>query len=141
MIRLRLDGDRVLGWNNGDLGDGILVDMAPPSPCTDYRYVGGEYIHDPLPVQEDPVDEAQQKLGALLELVTVRRVQSDKLGYDWRVVSIGTMEVSREYIAQEDPSGTADNPITWEDGMEPILNAYYLRDGVRYVWMGEWVEF
>lgn len=32
--------------------DAVLVDSLPEGDVTDYRYVNGEFIHDPLPVEE-----------------------------------------------------------------------------------------
>ena len=42
-------------------------------------------------------------------------------------------------LAQENPAGTKDNPIVYTEGVPLINNAYYLKDGKIYVWMGEWV--
>lgn len=65
------------------------------------------------------------------------RVQSDKIGYDWIIHSIGDTPVKWEYAAQETPVGTADNPFTWGEDVPLIPNAYYTHDGVRKVWTGE----
>ena len=75
------------------------------------------------------VDDA----GGIREEVT----QSDKIGYDWRIIYVNDIAVRKEYIEQEVPYGTADNPIVWKEGMSLIQNAYYVHDGVRKVWMGE----
>lgn len=63
--------------------------------------------------------------------------QSDKLGFDWKDIYVNDVLVRREYIAQETPVGTADNPIVWKEGMSLIPNAYYTHEGVTKVWMGE----
>lgn len=59
MVKLLLadDGQRILGWqHNIEVGDGIVVPSPPPEPPNDYRYVDGEYIHDPVPVPPDEPD-------------------------------------------------------------------------------------
>ena len=63
--------------------------------------------------------------------------QSDKLGFDWNVYSVNDIVVRKDYVAQETPVGTADNPIVWKDGMTAYPNFYYTKDGVRKVWTGE----
>ena len=74
-----------------------------------------------------------EEAGGIREEVT----QSDKIGYDWRVIYVNDIAVRKEYVEQEIPYGTADNPIVWKKGMSLIQNAYYTHDGVRKVWMGE----
>ena len=71
--------------------------------------------------------------GGIREEVT----QSDKLGYDWHIYYVNDIVVRKDYVAQEVPYGTADNPVVWKEGMSLIPNAYYTHDGVRKVWMGD----
>lgn len=73
--------------------------------------------------------------------ITVTQEQSDKLGYDWKVYTVNDVAVRKEYVAQENPTGTKDNPIEYAEGVPLINNAYYRKDGKIYVWMGEWVEW
>lgn len=77
-----------------------------------------------------------EALGGL----TTKTVQSDKVGFDWCNTYIGDTLIKQEYVEQETPVGTADNPIVYTDGMSLINNAYYRKDGKVYVWMEEWVE-
>lgn len=65
------------------------------------------------------------------------RAQSNKVGFDWINRYLGDVLVSQTYVEQEEPAGTAENPIVWKAGMTLIQNAYYTHDGVRKVWMGE----
>jgi hypothetical protein len=71
--------------------------------------------------------------GGIREEVT----QSDKLGYDWHIYYVNDIAVRKDYVEQETPYGTADNPIVWKEGMSLIPNAYYTHDGVRKVWVGD----
>lgn len=73
--------------------------------------------------------------------IAVTQEQSDKLGYDWKVYTVNDVAVRKEYVAQEHPTGTKDNPIEYAEGVPLINNAYYRKDGKIYVWMGEWVEW
>lgn len=63
--------------------------------------------------------------------------QSDKIGFDWRIFYVNDVAVRKDYVEQEIPYGTADNPIVWKESMSLIPNAYYTHDGVRKVWTGE----
>lgn len=41
----------------------VIVDKLPDGDVTEYRYVGGEYIHDPLPtVEVEPVQSTEELL-------------------------------------------------------------------------------
>ena len=74
--------------------------------------------------------------------ISTRTEQSDKFGYDWVIYTVNDIDVRKDYIEQTDPKGTsAENPIIWIDGMTPINNAYYLKDGKIYVYMDGWVEW
>lgn len=71
--------------------------------------------------------------GGIREEIT----QSDKIGFDWCIFYVNDIAVRKDYVAQEIPFGTADNPIVWKVGMSLIPNAYYTYDGVRKIWTGE----
>lgn len=74
---------------------------------------------------------------------TTKIVPSDKIGFDWVETYLGDKLVKQEYVEQENPQGTAENPYIYVEGETPLINnAYYLIDGVRHVYMsGEFVEF
>ena len=38
-------------------GDALVTDTLPEGDITDYRYVGGEFIYDPLPVEEEQITQ------------------------------------------------------------------------------------
>ena len=71
--------------------------------------------------------------GGIREEIT----QSDKIGFDWRIFYVNDIAVRKEYVEQEIPFGTADNPIVWKEDMSLIQNAYYIHDSVRKVWTGD----
>lgn len=73
--------------------------------------------------------------------IKTETVQSDKIGYDFNNVYVGETLVRQEYVHQETPTGTEDNPIVYTEGVPLVNNAYYLKDGKTYVWMEEWVEW
>ena len=45
-----------------------IVDTIPSGDVTDYRYVGGEYVYDPLPIPPEPEPEptSEEILNVLL---------------------------------------------------------------------------
>lgn len=73
--------------------------------------------------------EQIEKLGGITEKIE----QSDKIGYDWHNYYVGDKLVKQDYVAQENPVGTADNPFEWSSGMKLIPNGYYTYKGKRYV--------
>ncbi len=77
--------------------------------------------------------EQIEKLGGITEKIE----QSDKIGYDWHNYYVGDKLVRQDYVAQENPVGTADNPIEWSPGMALTPNAFYTYDGKRYVAVAE----
>lgn len=77
--------------------------------------------------------EQVEKLGGITEKVE----QSDKIGYDWHNYYVNNKLVKSEYIEQDNPVGTADNPFAWSPGMKLIPNGYYTHNGKRYVAVAE----
>lgn len=73
--------------------------------------------------------------------IKTETVQSDKLGYDWNNTYVGELLARQEYVQQANPKGVEDNPIEYAEGVPLINNAFYLKDGKKYVWMDEWVEW
>ncbi len=63
-------------------------------------------------------------------------VQSDKLGYDWKVYYCNDVVVRRDYIPQDIVRGNAENPIEWAGELKLYRNFYYIHEGVRKVWFG-----
>lgn len=91
---------------------------------------------------EQQIAQLQADVKTLSDLVTTETTQSDKLGYDWVITKIGNIEAKKEYVKQQNPVGTRDNPIKYYAGVPLIDNAYYVKDGKRQVYMsGEWTEF
>lgn len=91
---------------------------------------------------QDKLDQIKNTIqhGRMVERsggITVTVEQSDKLGYDWHIYAVNRIVVRKEYVAQKEPVGTADNPIVWKDGATAYPNFCYIKDGVRKVWTGE----
>lgn len=127
---------------------GYTLDSVQAVRNSDGTYTGHLYLRDGQyrSVVVDEVAEAEKK--AILDQVSdyggfhTEYVQSDKLGFDWREEYLGKVLLSRTYVEQENPCGTAENPIEYVDGVPLIDNAYYIKDGKRYVYMGgDWTEF
>ncbi len=89
------------------------------------------------PAEPTPEERLAALETTLSRVITTKRMQSDKLGFDWLVYYIKDTEVCRVYEPQATPAGTADNPISWSEGMSLISNAYYTYDGARKVWTGD----
>lgn len=77
--------------------------------------------------------EQVEKLGGITEKVE----QSDKIGYDWHNYYVNNKLVKSEYIEQDNPVGTQNNPFKWEPGIKLIQNGYYTYNGKRYVAIAE----
>lgn len=91
---------------------------------------------------EQQIAQLQADVKTFARLVTTETTQSDKLGYDWKITKIGKLEAKKEYVKQQNPVGTRDNPIVYYEGVPLIDNAYYLKDSKRQVYMsGTWTEF
>ena len=69
--------------------------------------------------------------------ITEKIEQSDKIGFDWHNYYVGDKLVKSEYIEQDNPIGTQNNPFVWSPGMRLILNGYYTYNGKKYVAIAE----
>lgn len=123
--------------------DGIQSVINPDGTITAHFYLrDGQYTS--VVTDEVAETEKEETLALVKEYggFNTKTVQSDKLGFDWREEYLGKVLLVRTYVAQETPTGTADNPINYYDGVPLINNAYYIKDDIRQVYMdGEWVEF
>lgn len=95
--------------------------------------------YDNAIVLKSEIDENRKVVEQVTAAGGIREeiIQSDKIGFDWRIFYVNDVAVRKDYVEQEIPYGTADNPIVWKEGMSLIPNAYYIYDDVRKVWMGE----
>lgn len=123
--------------------DGIQATINPDGTISTHFYLrDGQYSSV---VTDEAAEAEKEKTLALVKEYggfNTKTVQSDKIGFDWREEYLGNVLLTRTYVAQETPVGTADNPIEYYEGVQLIDNAYYMKDGVRQVYMdGEWVEF
>lgn len=55
----------------------VLVDVLPDGDISDYRYVDGKYIHDPLPKVEE--DTAPTQLDRIEAQITYTAMMTDTL--------------------------------------------------------------
>lgn len=69
--------------------------------------------------------------------ITEKIEQSDKIGFDWHNYYVGDKLVKSEYVEQDNPIGTQNNPFVWSPGMRLILNGYYTYNGKKYVAIAE----
>ena len=69
--------------------------------------------------------------------ITEKVEQSDKIGFDWHNYYVGDKLVKSEYVEQDHPIGTQNNPFVWSPGMRLILNGYYTYNGKKYVAIAE----
>lgn len=69
--------------------------------------------------------------------IRTTKEQSDKVGYDWIHYYVNDVLVRSDYVEQEVPIGTRDNPFPFTEELRMIQNAWYVLDGVKKVWMGE----
>lgn len=57
--------------------DAVIVEELPSGDITNYRYVDGEFILDPIP--EEPVEETPSKLDIIEAQVTYTAMMTDTL--------------------------------------------------------------
>ena len=57
--------------------DAVLVDELPEGNLYEYRYVDGEYVYDPIPVE--PVEEKPSQLDIIEAQVTYTAMMTDTL--------------------------------------------------------------
>ena len=69
--------------------------------------------------------------------ITEKVEQSDKIGFDWHNYYVGDKLVKSEYVEQDNPIGTQNNPFVWSPGMRLIPNGYYTYNGKKYVAIAE----
>ena len=64
------DDNRVLSvtYPQFTSGDAVTVDELPQGDISDYRYIDGEFVYDPLPIEE--VSEAPTQLDFIEAQVT-----------------------------------------------------------------------
>ncbi len=116
-----------------------VVEDAPLAPTEALTLIFGSAEG----ISTTAAQSAQKTLSTVQALGGIKSetVQSDKIGYDWHNIYVGDVLVRQEYVEQEHPTGTVDNPIVYAEGVPLINNAYYLKDGVLYVWMEDWVKW
>lgn len=73
------DDGRILSvtYEQFSAADAVLVDDIPAGNTYEYRYVSGEFIHDPIP--EEPVNETPSKLDIIEAQVTYTAMMTDTL--------------------------------------------------------------
>ncbi len=98
-----------------------------------------QYLKNKMDLKEKAELEAAQRVTNVINEIgfEVIREQSDKLGSDWVTYKLGDVVLRRDYVEQENPTGTADNPIEWNENVQLIPNAFYVYNGERKVWTGE----
>lgn len=97
----------------------------------------GQYTSVVISGEDQEIIDKVKKFGGF----TTETVQSDKIGFDWVIEKLGETILTKTYVEQAIPVGTAENPIWYTEDVELIDNAYYVKDGARYVYMaGEWIE-
>lgn len=140
-------------WENGAetmVMKGYTLDGVQAMTNTDGTVTAHFYLRDGqyTPITKTEKEGMDAETAEILFLVEkyggfkTEVVQSDKIGFDWKNEYLGDILLAQTYVAQDNPTGTADNPIEYYEGCPLIDNAYYMKDGTRYVYMSsEWVEF
>lgn len=107
-----------------------------------YNYDGSTTVHFYLrngkynSVVVDEVKEAKEQ--AILDKVEAlggfqtKEEQSDKLGFDWVTEYLGDIVISRKYKEQIIKKGSKLSPFTYEEGMDLIEGAYYMKNLLLY---------
>lgn len=78
---------------------------------------------------ESTTKSNQPVLDTMNNLISVTTTASDKTGYNWKITSIGSVEVLKEYVKADDPDDD-------HDGSDYTKPAYYI-EGIA-VEKGKW---
>lgn len=107
-----------------------------------YNYDGSITVHFYLrngKYQSVVVDEVKAaKDKAILDKVEelggfqTKEEQSDKLGFDWVTEYLGDIVISRKYKEQIIKKGSKLSPFSYEEGMDLIEGAYYMKNLLLY---------
>lgn len=57
--------------------DAVLVDSLPDGNISDYKYINGQYVHDPIPVEK--VEQKPSQLDIIEAQVTYTAMMTDTL--------------------------------------------------------------
>ena len=76
-LRLAEDG-RILSATYPEYApaDAVIVEVLPEGDISDYRYIDGQYIHDPLPEPERPEPETEASVWDELDTAYQEGVNS-----------------------------------------------------------------
>lgn len=80
MYALNLDKDgRILSATHPEYAsqDNAIVDMLPEGDISNYKYVDGEYIYDPIPTEAE--EETPSQLDVIEAQVTYTALMTDTL--------------------------------------------------------------
>lgn len=116
-------------YSNMELGASLNYDCLFDQTTFSLQKHGTADLETEVKELKTTVSTMQPVTDTLGNLLSVTTTTSDKSGYNWRITSIGNVEVLKEYIK-------ADEPEDEHDGSDYTKPAYYVEGGS--VEKGKW---
>lgn len=115
-----LEGDTVYGeYSNMELGDSISYNTTFDQTTFSLNKSGTSDLNEKVKELENTVDSIKPISETMEKLVSVTEIASDKTGYNWKITSIGNVEVLKEYIKNDESEDE-------HDGSDYTKPAYYV---------------
>ena len=114
------EGDTVYGeYSNMELGDSISYNTAFDQTNFSLQKNGMSDLNEKVKELEQSVESINPISETMEKLVSVTETSSDKMGYNWRITSIGNVEVLKEYVKNDESQEE-------HDGSDYTKPAYYV---------------
>ena len=114
------EGDTVYGeYSNMELGDSISYNTTFDQTNFSLQKNGTSDLNEKVKELEQSVKSIKPISETMEKLISVTETSSDKTGYNWRITSIGNVEVLKEYVKNDESQDE-------HDGSDYLKPAYYV---------------
>lgn len=118
-VQIYAEDGTVLGeYSNMELGDSISYNTTFEQTTFYLNKSGTSDLNEKVKELESAVDSIKPISETMEKLVSVTETASDKTGYNWKITSIGSVEVLKEYIKNDEEDE--------HDGSDYTKPAYYV---------------
>lgn len=114
-----MDGVLVGTYSDMELGDSISYSTTFDQTTFILRKNGTGDLSDKVKALTTEVENIKPTFQTMEALISISETASDKTGYNWKITSIGNVEVLKEYVKNDDPDDQ-------HDGSDYTKPAYYI---------------